>query len=74
MLNSHLSSRLLTEQTTHNGDVYIYMTVNKPFTSKLFDRTVDKYKDRPYNMNEQDAYIATLNCFEEDYGIKWAVR
>lgn len=58
----------------HNGDVYVYQTGKKPFTAVLFDKTVDKYKRMPYNMNEKDAYIATLKQFEKDYGIKWEMR
>lgn len=58
----------------HNGDVYIYQTGKTPFTANLFDKTVDKYKDKPYNMSEKDAYIATLKQFEKDYGIKWEMR
>ena len=56
----------------HNGDVYVYQTGNKPFTSTLFDKTVDKYKGRGYN--EYDAYIETLNQFQRDYGIRWEKR
>lgn len=58
----------------HNGDVYVYQTGKKPFTAVLFDKTVDKYKRMPYNMNEKDAYITTLKQFEKDYGIKWEMR
>lgn len=56
----------------HNGDVYIYQSGKKPFTAKLFDITVDKYKKRGYN--EYDAYEETLKQFQRDYGIRWEKR
>ena len=56
----------------HNGDIFIYQSGNKPFTAKLFDDTVDKYKKRGYN--EVGAYERALQQFSKDYGIKWEVR
>lgn len=53
----------------HNGDVYIYQTGKKPFTSKLFDLTVAKYISNGYN--EIEAYEAALKQFEKNYGIRW---
>lgn len=55
----------------HNGDIYLYKTGKKPFTSGLFDRKVIEYKGTPYYLNEKDAYIKVLNQFEEEYGIQW---
>lgn len=56
----------------HNGDVYLYQTGDKAFSSTLFDNTVDKYVKRGYN--EKEAYRITLKQFERDYNIKWEMR
>lgn len=56
----------------HNGDVYLYQTGDKTFSSTLFDNTVDKYVKRGYN--ETEAYRITLKQFERDYNIKWEMR
>lgn len=56
----------------HNGDVYVYRAGKKPFTQTHFDKIVEKHKKLGYN--EKEAYIKTLQQFEEDYGIKWEER
>ena len=54
----------------HNGEVYVYKTGSRPFTAKLFDDTVEKYRRNGYNTGI-DANIRALEQFEKDYGIKW---
>lgn len=54
----------------HNGEVYVYKTGSRPFTAKLFDDTVEKYRRNGYNTGI-DANIKALEQFEKDYGIKW---
>ena len=54
----------------HNGDVYVYEPGNRPFSAKLFDDTVEKYKKNGYNKGIE-ANLKTLKQFEKDYGIKW---
>lgn len=54
----------------HNGDVYLYEVGNKPFSSKIFDETVAKYKKKGYT-DGIEAHIETLKQFEKDYDIKW---
>ena len=56
----------------HDGSVYYYSTQKaKPFTAKLYDQTVDKFRKNPYNYDEIKAYTETLKQFEEFYGIEW---
>ena len=53
----------------HNGDVYTYQVGNIPFSTNIFDKTVDKFKVKGHN--ESDAIIKALNIFQSDYGIRW---
>ncbi len=56
----------------HNGRVFCYSTQKaKPFTSTNFDGTVAKYKDKPYNLSEDEAIIKTLKQYTIDYDIEW---
>ena len=56
----------------NDGKVYLYDVKNaSPFTTTMFDKTVDKYRLAPYNMDEVGAYEAALTQFEKDYGVKW---
>ncbi len=56
----------------NDGKVYMYdMRQATPFTPAMFDKTVDKYRTKPYDMGEVEAYIAALTQFEKDYGVKW---
>lgn len=56
----------------NDGKVYLYDVKNaSPFTTTMFDKTVDKYRLAPYNMGEVEAYEAALTQFEKDYGIHW---
>ena len=54
----------------HNGDVYVYEVGDKPFSQRLFDETVEKYRKSGYNKGIE-ANIKALEQFEMDYGIKW---
>lgn len=54
----------------HNGDVYVYEVGDTPFSSRLFDDTVEKYKKNGYTKGIE-AHIKTLEQFEKNYGIKW---
>ena len=56
----------------HNGSVYYYSCKNaKPFLPELMDKTVDKFRRKPYNMGEVDAYKKALDQMAADYGIEW---
>ena len=56
----------------NDGKVYLYDVKNaRPFTTTMFDKTVDKYRLAPYNMDEVGAYEEALTQFEKDYGVKW---
>lgn len=55
----------------HNGDVYLYKTGKKVFTSGLFDRKVSDYQGYPFFLSEIDAYEKVLIEFEKEYGIWW---
>lgn len=56
----------------NDGKVYVYdMRQATPFTPSMFDKTVDKYRTKPYDKGEVEAYIAALTQFEKDYGVKW---
>lgn len=56
----------------HNGSVYYYSCKNaKPFLPELMDKTVDKFRRKPYNMGEVDAYKKALDQMATDYGIEW---
>lgn len=59
---------------THNGKVFTYKAGNKIFSSKNFDKTVDKYRGVGYNYNEYEAIINTLKQYAEEYGIEWSER
>lgn len=54
----------------HNGDIYVYEVGDKPFSQRLFDDTVEKYRKSGYNKGVE-ANIKALEQFEKDYGIKW---
>lgn len=54
----------------HNGDIYVYEVGDKPFSQRLFDDTVEKYRKSGYNKGVE-ANIKALEQFERDYGIKW---
>lgn len=56
----------------HNGDVIIYSTGKKQISSKIYDLTVDKF--RQYSLNEKDAYLKALEVLSKSYEIKWEVR
>lgn len=54
----------------HNGDVYVYSSKNaRPFVKDGFDKRVDKYIDRGYNILE--ACNQALNEAAVTYGIEW---
>lgn len=56
----------------HNGEVYYYSCKNaKPFLPELMDKTVDKYRRNPYNMDEVSAYKKALDQMAADYGVEW---
>lgn len=56
----------------NDGKVYVYdMREANPFTPAMFDKTVDKYRAKPYDKGEVEAYVAALTQFEKDYGVKW---
>ena len=56
----------------NDGKVYVYdMRGATPFTPAMFDKTVDKYRAKPYDKGEVEAYVAALTQFEKDYGVKW---
>ena len=56
----------------NDGKVYVYdIREAHPFTPGHFDKTVDKYRTKPYNMGDVEAYEKALAQFERDYGIKW---
>lgn len=56
----------------NDGKVYVYdMREATPFTPAMFDKTVDKYRAKPYYKGEVEAYVAALTQFEKDYGVKW---
>lgn len=56
----------------NDGKVYVYdMREATPFTPAMFDKTVDKYRAKPYDKGEVEAYVAALTQFEKDYGVKW---
>ena len=54
----------------HNGDIYMYKVGDKPFSQRLFDETVEKYRKSGYNKGIE-ANIKALEQFERDYGIEW---
>jgi hypothetical protein len=55
----------------NNGKLYYYSTAKaRPFLSKLFDDTVDKYCSPPYNMSTSNAYAKALKELEK-YGVEW---
>lgn len=56
---------------THDGRVFQYSTGKRPFLPDLLDGRVDKYIDRPYNMNIEEAHKKTLDEMKEEYGIQW---
>lgn len=53
----------------HDGTIYKYSVGNIPFTSNLFDKMVDSFKNKGYT--EKGAILETLKYFEEKYEIKW---
>lgn len=53
----------------HDGTIYYYQVGKRQFSGKLYDATVEKYRNRGYN--EIEAYEKALNQFAESYGIKW---
>ena len=56
----------------HNGRVFYYSAENaKRLSSTIYDKTVEKFIDRPYNLSEDEAIIKTLNQFVKDYNIEW---
>ena len=55
----------------HNGKVYIYKSGDKPFLPELFDKRVDKYCQKEYNMSLEEAHKKVLAEFEKEYGITW---
>ena len=56
---------------THNGKVYIYKSGEKPFLPELFDKRVDKYCQKEYNMSVEEAHKKVLAEFEKEYGTSW---
>lgn len=52
----------------HNGEIYVYKTKEK-FTTKIFDLSVKKYRDKGYNILK--AYDKALNDFEKKGWLKW---
>lgn len=56
---------------THDGRVFLYKTGDKVFTSGTYDKRVDKYMEKPYNLDIDKAFIKTLETMKEDYGIWW---
>lgn len=56
----------------HDGKVYQYSVRNaKPFLPEIMDRKVDKYRHKPYNLTETEAYKQALNDLKEQYNIDW---
>ena len=53
----------------HDGTIYYYQVGKRQFSGRLYDATVEKYRNRGYN--EIEAYEKALNQFAESYGIKW---
>ena len=58
---------------THDGKIFKYSSQNaRVFSRFLFDKTVDKFCDAPYNLSRYNAIIKTLKNFEKDYNIEWS--
>ena len=57
---------------THDGKVFTYKAGDKIFTSNIFGKSVDKYREMGYN--EFEATLKTLTKFKYDYGIEWSER
>ena len=56
----------------HDGKVYYYSTLNaKPFLGILYDKRVDTYRKKPYNVSEEVAMLLALDSVARDYGIEW---
>lgn len=55
----------------HDGSLYLYKSGKKTFTRGLFDKRVEKYKQKKYNLSEKEAHIKVLNEFVKEYNIKW---
>ena len=56
---------------THSGEVYKYKSGNTSFLAGLFDKRVDKYTQKPYNMSVLEAHEKALDDFEREYGTSW---
>lgn len=56
----------------HDGSVYYYSCRNaRPFLPSLMDNTVDKFRRKPYNMDEVSAYKKALEQLSAEYGVEW---
>lgn len=51
--------------------VCIYINLEKKFYKSLFDKRVEKYKQKKYNLSEKEAHIKVLNEFVKEYNIEW---
>lgn len=54
----------------HSGEVYKYNVGSVPFTSNLFDKLVDNYRNKGYT--EKESIVESLKYFEKKYGINWS--
>ena len=54
---------------THDGRVFKYSSGEKPFKAEYFDKRVDKYTDKPYNLDIYKAHEKVLEEFRKEYGI-----
>ena len=56
----------------NDGEVYYYSIENaEPFTSGAYDFTVEKFKQRGYNVRE--AMMQALDAFSKSHGLNWRV-
>lgn len=54
---------------THDGRVFQYASGPTPFRSVTFNKSVDKYRNPPYNLSVNGAYARALDEFRKEYGV-----